>query len=66
MKRPIDETMAEARQFFLDRGQAAVVHDERLLNEHLRDLAEAIQENTRVLDVLRSQVGELHHVLGVR
>jgi hypothetical protein len=66
MKRPIDETMAEARQFFLDRALAAGISDERLMNEHLRELAEAVQENSRMLDVLRREIEELHHVVGVR
>lgn len=66
MKRPIDETMAEARQFFLDRSMAANGTDERLMNEHLRELAEAVQENSRMLDVLRREIEELHHVVGVR
>ena len=66
MKRPIDETMAEARHFFLDRAQAAMLSEERHLNEHLRELAEAVPENSRMLDVLRSEIAELHHVIGVR
>lgn len=66
MKRPIDDTMAEARQFFLERAMAASITDERLLNEHLRELAEAVQENRRMLDVLRREIEELHHVVGVR
>ncbi len=66
MKRPIDETMAEARQFFLDRAAAASRPEEQRLNEQLRELAEAIQENTRMLDVLRGEIEEIRHVLGVR
>lgn len=66
MKRPIDETMAEARQFFLDRSKSANGTDERLMHEHLRELAEAVQENTRMLDVMRREIEELHHVVGVR
>lgn len=66
MKRPIDETMAEARQYFLERARAANGTDERILNEHLREMAEAIQENSRMLDVMRREIGDLHHVLGVR
>jgi len=66
MKRPIDETMSAARQFFLERATAAQGVEERLVSEHLREMAEAIQENTRMLDVLRGEIGELHHVLGVR
>ena len=66
MKRPLDETMSEAREFFLERARAANGTDERLMNEHLSELAEAVQENGRMLDVLRREVEELHHVLGVR
>jgi hypothetical protein len=66
MKRPIDETMAEARQFFLERATAANGKEERLMSEHLREMAEAIQENTRMLEVLRGEIGELHHLVGVR
>lgn len=66
MKRPIDETMAEARQFFLERAQVAPIAYERVLHEHLRELAEAVQENARMLDVLRLEIEELHHVIGVR
>jgi len=66
MKRPIDETMAEARQFFLERAQTAPVAYERVMHEHLRELAEAVQENARMLDVLRREIEELHHVVGVR
>jgi len=66
MKRPIDETTAEARQFFLDRAMEAPTAEERLLYEHLRELAEAVQENSRMLDMLRREIEELHHVVGVR
>jgi hypothetical protein len=66
MKRPIDETMAEARQFFLERARAANGTEDRLLNEHLGEMAEGIQEVERMLDVLRREIAELHHVVGVR
>jgi hypothetical protein len=66
MRRPIDETMAEARQFFLERARAANGTEERLLNEHLREIAEGVQEIERMLDLLRREVAELHHVVGVR
>ena len=66
MKRPIDDAMAEAREFFLERAQAAPVTYERVLHEHLRELAEAVQENARMVDVLRREIEELHHVVGVR
>ena len=66
MKRPIDEAMGEARQFFLERAQMAPVAYERLMCDHLRELAEAVQENARMLDVLRREIEELHHVVGVR
>lgn len=66
MKRPIDDTMAEARQFFLERAQMAPLAYERVMHEHLCELAEAAQENARMLDVLRREIEELHHVVGVR
>jgi hypothetical protein len=65
MKRPIDETMAEARQFFLERKAVAIDTEARLVSEHLREMAEAIQENTRMLKVLRDEIAELHHLVGV-
>jgi hypothetical protein len=36
------------------------------VSEQLREMAEAIQENARMLEVLRAEIGELHHVVGVR
>jgi hypothetical protein len=66
MKKPIDDTMVEARQFFLEHALTAQTEEERLLHEHLRELAEAVQENARMLDVMRREVEELHHVMGVR
>ena len=66
MKRPIEETLEEARQFFLDRAKTAREPKEREVSEHLCELAEAVQENCRMLDVLRGRLDDLRHVMGVR
>ena len=66
MKHSIDEVLEEARQFFLDRAQIAKSPEAKAVNEHLRALSEVIQENTRMLDVLRHELDELRHVVGVR
>jgi hypothetical protein len=66
MKHSIDEAMDEARRFFLEHGATATSEEGRRMSECLREMAEAVQENARMLDVLRRELDEVHHVLGVR
>jgi hypothetical protein len=66
MEHSIDEMMEEARQYFHERAQAARSNDARALNEHLRELAEVVQENTRMIETLHRDLEKVHHVLGVR
>ena len=62
----IDDRMESALTFFNERAALTKLPHQRELYEHLREIAEVNQLNTRMLDVLKRELEEIHHAIGVR
>jgi hypothetical protein len=58
--------MDDAIAFFKEQAISTKPREQRLMLEHLCDIAKATQQNTRMLDVLKAEVEQLHIALGVR
>lgn len=66
MDKSYDVRMEEARQYFRDAASEEKNASRRLLAQHLAEMAEAIQEDMRMLDVLKDRIEEIRHTVGVR
>ena len=62
---PIDERMDLAIAYFIERAATTQVQERRIMLEHLRAIAEAAQQNTRMLDVLKLELETIRQTLGV-
>jgi hypothetical protein len=65
IKESTDVRMEELRREFQMRATSAKTREKEVLFEALGDMAEAIQEHARVLDLLRMKLDEIRHVVGV-
>lgn len=66
MTNSIDERMDNAIAFFTERATLTKAREQRLMFEHLREIAEGTQQNTRMLDVLKQELENVHKAVGVR
>jgi hypothetical protein len=60
-----DEKMTAAIRFFQSRTAGEPREDERVRAEHLREMAEGIQECLRALAVMKTEVHHIEHALSV-
>lgn len=64
MIRSIEDKMEEARQYFVQKAGAEPDAQQRRHLEYCADLAEAVQETTRLIDLVKTQLEEVRHAVG--
>ena len=61
MTTSMDQRMDGAIAFFAELASSAKTPERRRMLEHLREMAEATQQNARMLDVLKLELEGIHH-----